>query len=536
VQDMVIDLRRLKKITSRVSRPLPRPTSVPGSREQPTPAPRDVPNVPGRDLKSLLWPAIGVVLALVAVGVYLLFFRREEALSSIAVLPFVNSSGDPNSEYLSDGITEQIINSLSRVTDLRVLPRSSVFYYKGKNRDPIALGRELGLRSVLSGRLLIREKSLNVQAELIDVQKGSQLWGDQYTRGLADVEAIQEEIAKAVTGALRVRLTSGEKAGLSQRGTLSSEAYELYLKGRFHWNKRGQEGYRKAIEYFNEAIQRDPNYALAYSGLADSYSLLGDWGYLSAKEAYPKAKEAALRALSLDESLPEAHTSLAFITEEFDWDWSAAEKEFKRAIELNPSYDLAHHMYAYYLMQVNRTADAIAEITLAQQKDPLSLPVNRSVGQILYYARRYDQSIEQLHKTLEMDKNFYPVHFNLYDVLRQEGLYEKAVEEYLEGMTAGGDKIERISALKDAYAKAGWRGFCRMNLGLLFAQMKNEYVPPYFIAEQYAYLGDRDSAFVWIQKSYEEREEINPVNPQWDPIRSDPRFQALLRHMNLPGQ
>ncbi|MGB0012521.1 MAG: protein kinase, partial [Candidatus Sulfotelmatobacter sp.] len=334
--------------------------------------------------------------------------RVPKIIDSLAVLPFENGSGDLENEYLSDGITGSLINSLAAIPKLRVMARSTVFRYKGRESDPQSVGRELNVRAVLTGRMMQSGGSLRIGTELVDVATGSQLWGAQYDRKPGDIFAVQDEISNQISEKLRLQLTRAERKRLTKRHTEDAEAYRLYLKGRHHWNKWTEEGFYKAIEYFQGAVKKDPGYALAYAGLADSYVLLGWNSYLTPKEAFPKGKVAAMTALRFDANLAEAHTSFAAILWLYDWRWEEAEAEFKRSLALSPNYATGNHWYAEYVMTMGRQSDAIARIKNGQELDPLSLIINVAVGWAFYHARRYDEAIEQLRRTVELDPN-YPI-------------------------------------------------------------------------------------------------------------------------------
>ena len=459
--------------------------------------------------------------------------QPTKTIASLAVLPFVNLSGDPEMEYLSDGITDTLINSLSQLRKLRVVPRSLTFRYKGREVDPQRVGSELNARAVLTGRVMQRGETLLIGTELMDVAKLSQLWGAQYNRKMADIFALQEEIAQEITDKLRLQLTGDEKKRLAKRATGNKEAYQLYLKGRYWSEKSTPEGFTKAIEYFQQAIAIDPNYALAYAGLADCYTLLPALAFLPPKEAYPKAREAALKALQLDDTLAEAHTSLALVKAQHDWDWSGAEKEFQRAIALNPDYAMAHGWYGWTLANTGRCEESIAEAKRALELDPLSLYANSFLGIAFYHARRYDQAIEQFRKALELDPNSSFSHSFLglayvYKSMYKEGIadLEKAVEIYRSHVS--------LMFLGRGYALAGRRAEAQKVLDQLNELSKEKYVPAFRRAEIYAALGEKDKAFEWLQKAYEDHFIMAiRVEPVYDPLRSDPRFADLLRRMNL---
>ncbi|MGB2888579.1 MAG: tetratricopeptide repeat protein, partial [Candidatus Acidiferrales bacterium] len=488
---------------------------------------------------AALWIAAVVLIALLAAaGWFYRFAGRGETIDSVAVLPFVNASADPNTEYLSDGITESLINSLSQLPHLKVMSRDSAFMYKGRQTDARTVGRELGVRAVLKGRIMQRGDGLSISTELVDARDNSHIWGQQYDRKLADMIALREEIAKEMTTALRMRLTGADEKRMAKTYTANPEAYQDYLKGRYWWNKRTGEGLNKGIEYFQQAIAKDPTYALAYAGLADSYSVLSDYGFVAPKEGYPRAKEAALKALQLDETLAEAHTSLASVKTSYDWDWSGGEREFQRAIALNPSYATAHHWHAVTLMIMGRSEEAIAEVKRALELDPLSLIINRTLGQVFYLARQYDQAIEQLRKTLEFDPSFVRAHSFLGLAYIQKFMYKEGIAEFEKELVVSPGTPYALSVLGYAYAAAGRRAEAPKVLDKLNELSKQKYVPAVSRVGIYVGLGEKDKAFEWLEKDYEDRSIGNSfasikVDPALDPLRSDPRFQDLLRRMNL---
>jgi serine/threonine protein kinase/tetratricopeptide (TPR) repeat protein len=477
------------------------------------------------------------VVALIAVGEFY-FGNTRGRINSVAVLPFVNSSGDPNTEYLSDGITESLINSLSQLPNLKIKSWDSVFRYKGRETDAKLVGRQLGVRAIFKARLTQRGDTLAISAELIDVQNDTHIWGQQYNRKLTDILALQDEIVKEITATLRLRLTGETEKRLAKRYTANPEAYQDYLKGRYWWNKRTKEGLNKGIEYLQQAVAKDPTYALAYDGLADCYSLLAYYGFVDSKEGYPRAREAALKALEIDDSLAEAHTSLVFVKTFYDWDWSGAERESQRAIELNPRYATAHQWYGDALIQMGRLQEAIAEEKRAVELDPFSLVINRDLGDALYLARQYDQAIEQYRRTLELDPNFITVHGGLGAAYLHKSLYKEGIAEFEKELAISPHSAYALAGLGYANAVTGRRAEAQKLLDQLNQLSKQEYVPAVFRAQIYAGLGEKDQAFEWLEKSYEDRSIANlaeiKVDPQFDPLRSDPRFQDLLRRMKLP--
>jgi serine/threonine protein kinase/Tfp pilus assembly protein PilF len=456
-------------------------------------------------------------------------------IESIAVLPFVNVSADSKTEYLSDGITESLINTLSQLPNLEVKSRSSVFRYKGRAMDPQEVGRELKVQAVLTGRLVQSGENLAISLELVSARDNDHIWGEQYNRKLSALVSVQEEIAHDIYDRLRPRLTGEEKKRLIKRRTEDPRAYQLYLQGLYYWNKWTEDGFRKAIEYFQQAVQKDPNYALAYTGLADTYSLLGDSGYLPPEDARPRAKAAAMEALKLDDSLAEAHTSLALVREYYDWDWSGAENEFKRAMELNPNSATAHHWYGDYLGKMGRFQEAAREVKRAQELDPLNLIISTTVGWQLALTGQSDQAIEQLRKALDMDPNFAPARRTLEAVYLQRGMYKEAVEEQQRALTLAGNP-ELAAALGKDYAASGYRGVLQNWREGRKELAKRGHASSYNIAQLSARLGDREQTFAWLERAYRERDSrlvSLRVDPLFENLRSEPRFQELVRRMGL---
>ncbi len=462
----------------------------------------------------------------------------RKAVDSLAVLPLVNASGDPNMEYLSDGITESIINSVSQIPKLRVMARSTVFRYKGREMDPQKIGEDLNVRAVLTGRMVQRGETLNIQTELVDVLDGSQLWGEQYIRKTQDIFAVQEEISSEISSKLRLKLTGEEKSRLVKRHTANTEAYELYLRGRFHWNKRTSDGLKKAIEYFELATKEDPDFAQAYSGLADCYNLLSAYGFLAPRDSVPLAKTASTRALAIDPLLAEAHETLAHVKMLYDWDWAGAEMEFKKAIELNPNYATAHQRYAIQLAAQGRMQLAELEIKKAQELDPLSLIINTDVGLISYFQAQYEPSISQFRKTLELDPDFSVAHFALALALEQQDRYEEALVEFDTGMRLSGDR-SFLSSPAHTMAISGRLEEARQLLQELMELSSKRYVSPYRLAVVYAGLGEIESTFEWLNKAIQDRSvwliHLHLArDPRLNPLRHDPRFADILRQISVP--
>jgi eukaryotic-like serine/threonine-protein kinase len=490
-----------------------------------------------RSKTAVVGGAVVLLAALSWAGFSFISSRYNSAIDSIAVLPFVNTSGDPNSEYLSDGITEGVIHSLSQFPQLRVMARSTVFHYKGGDIDPRTVGRNLDVKAVLTGTLTKRGDMLRVEAELVNVSNGSEIWGEQYDRQVSSMSTIEPEIAEDIAGKLRLRLTGEGKISLNRQSTNSPQAYQLYLKGRYEWNKRTEAGVRLAIRYFEQAIESDPTYALAYAGLADSYGMLGSWGFLPPRGAYPKAKEAAEKALELDDSLAEAHTSLALIHEVYDWEWRSAEQEFKRALELNPNYATGHQWHGIFLINRGQFAEAKAELARAEQLDPLSLIIVTEAGEPYYFAREYDKAIERYRRALQLDENFWPAHLFLGVALEEKRDFTQAVSELQAAVKLSGGSTQATAALAHAYAVSGNTSEALGIADRLKRLSTSKFVSSCEFAMIYSGLGNRAEAFKWLDKSFEERSLLNDYHlttePKLDELRSDPRFADLLRRMGL---
>jgi TolB-like protein/tetratricopeptide (TPR) repeat protein len=463
--------------------------------------------------------------------------RVSKNINSLAVLPLENATGDPELEYLSDGITGSLINTLASIPKLRVMAQSTIFRYKGQEIDPQAIGRELHVRAVVTGRIMQEGGSLRVGAELVDVATGCQLWGAQYDRKPDDILVVQDEISSEISGKLRLQLTKAEKKRLTVHHTENPEAYRLYLKGRHHWNRWTEEAFYKAIEYFQLAVEKDPSYALAYAGVADSYVLLGWNCYLPPKEAFSKGKADAMTALRLDPDLAEAHTALAALFWLHDWRWKDAETEFKRSLQLGPTYATANHWYAEYLMTMGRNEEAMARIEHSQELDPLSLIINVAVAWALYHARRYEAAIEQLRQTLELDPNYPVSYWILGLLLRKTGHYELAIHEGEKGVKLSGGSPLLRAALAHTLAAAGRTKEALQTLDDLKKLAKQRYVSPYFFAGIHVGLGEDDRAIEYLEKAYEERSHwliYLHIDPSMDSLRYNARFKDLLRRVALP--
>jgi serine/threonine-protein kinase len=486
--------------------------------------------------KTALAALLLIVIVATGIGYFFLAKETETALDSIAVLPFVNQNHDPETEYRSDGLTESIINDLAQLPALRVIARSSAFRYKGKETDPLKAGKELGVRTVLTGRLLQRGDNLSISVELTDVRENKQLWGEQYEQKVADLLTMQHNLAKDISTNLRLKLSGAEQSRVTNHYTQNPAAYQLFLKGRFYWNERTGEALKKSIDYFNQAIEIDPTDARSYAGLADAFVLVPNYSAGSPQEYYPRAKAAARRALELDETLAEAHTSLAQALFAYDWNFAESRKEFQRAIELNPNYATARHWYANsVLLALGRFDEAIAEGKRARELDPLSLIINADLGADYFYSRQYDNAIEQLRKTIEMDQNFYTAHYFLGMAYAMKGDFQEAVAAYRRALALSDDPFV-MAYLGHTFAASGKREEALKILNQLKTIAKNRYVPAYSFAILYAAIGDQGEAFRWLEKLYEDRAfdiAYLKVDPFFDKLRTDPRFADLARRVGL---
>jgi TolB-like protein/Tfp pilus assembly protein PilF len=459
----------------------------------------------------------------------------------LAILPFTYVSNDPqimanaDREYVSDGLTESIINNLSQLENLRVIARSSVFRYKGKDLDVQAIGRELNVGAVLTGKIIQNADELTIQVALTDVQGNRSIWGETYQRKTADIQSVQREIARNVSEKLRLKLTGADQTQLAKADTQSGEAYEAYLKGRYHWNKRTDEGFKKAIGYFQDAITKDGSYALAYTGLADCYTLRSDYGFLAPKEGYALAKGAVTLALKYDESLAEAHTSLASIKAVTDWDWQGAENEYRRAIELNPRYATAHHWYAAQLLLQGRLDQALQEIKIAQQLDPLSLGINKDYAVILLYAGDYDKALEQCRKTLEIEPDFHMMSTYIAQIYELQQKYLLAIEELEKAHAAAPEDGEITYGLGQAYALMGRKAEALKILNELNQPLKNVYLPKE-AAYLHLLLGDKERAIAILEKAAEDHymavAELK-ADPRLTELRNDARVRSILQQIRL---
>jgi TolB-like protein/DNA-binding winged helix-turn-helix (wHTH) protein/Flp pilus assembly protein TadD len=521
---------------------------LPGSQKQKKTEPGDKLQGSGLEVasKRRLWPrhwiivALALVLSLPILAIWLFRSRSPvpTGIRSLAVLPLDNLSGDASQNYFADGMTDELITDLAQISALRVISRTSVMAYKGARKPLPQIARELNVDAVIEGTVLHSGDQVRITAQLIEASTDKHLWSQSYEGELRDTLAVQNRVARAIADQIRINLTPREQAALKNVKVVNPQAYESYLKGRYFWNKRTADGLKVALAYFNQAIEEDPKYAQAYSGLADTYALLGDWQYavMTPKEAFPKAKAAAIKALELDSALGEAHNSLAFVLDGFDWDFESAGKEFQQAIELNPGYATAHHWYAWHLSLLGRYDEAIAEMRKAENLDPLSLIINADLAELLVLAHSYDESIQQSRKTMEMDPNFALAHNQLAQAYLQKHMYEEAVTELQKAVQLSGGSPTCVANLARAYAVSGKKS----EAAKLLSDLKKRSNPgdshAAEIAMIYASLGDTDQAMNWLEKGYEER--FNPgvlLRPGFDPLRSDLRFQNLVHRIGLPG-
>ena len=483
--------------------------------------------------------AAGVLAVALAATVGLGKFPARHAavpsIDSIAVLPFENLTHDEKAEYLSDGVTESLINSLSQLPNIKVIARSSVFQYKDQKPDLQQVARQLGVRAILTGRAIEQGDTIRISAELTDVQNNSQLWGDHYARKAADIFAVEDEIAKQISDALRLRLTVAQQEQLTKRYTENTEAYRLYLQGRYYVNEHSEEHSQRAIELFTQAIAVDPRYALAYAARAETFFDMGDIS-MPMSEARRKVEDDVEAALRIDPNLPEARMIRANLKFQFDWDFRGAEEDFKRVIALNPNYAGAHDQYAYYLALTGRPLEAASEVKLAQQLDPVNPAISVDVGLPYYLARKYDEGIAMNRKSLEMFPNFWLAHMAHGWALFEKGDHSAAIQE-LERAKALEQNSLTMGMLGNAYARSGRKEEARKLLAALREQSKSHYVASYWIAMIYVGLGEKDEAFAWLDKAYQERSwwlVWIKMDPKVDSLRSDPRFATLMNRVGLP--
>ena len=458
-------------------------------------------------------------------------------IQSLVVLPLENLSNDPEQEYFADGMTDQLITNLAQISALKVISRTSAMRYKGTKKSLPEIARELHVDAVVEGAVMWVGGRVRISAQLIEAPTDYHLWAASYERDLRDVLSMQEEVTRAIASEIRVNLSAQEQARLASTRPIDPEAYRLYLKGRYYWNKRSLEGFQKAIEYFQQATAKDPAYALAYVGLADTYTYFSFFDVVPPREAMPKAKAAAARALEIDNRLGEAHVSLGYVSYMYDWDWPAAGKHFEQALTLNPSYSRAHTFYPFYLSSLGRSEEALAVAKRSLDLDPASPAVNHSLAVQFYFARQFDQAIEQAHKTLELDPNFAISYELLGEVYVSRGMYREGLSELEKYSALSRGRAMSLALLGYAHARLGERNQALRMLEQLEATSKERYTPAFSFAVVYAGLGEKDQAFAWLEKAYGERTSrlgYLKVEPLWDPLRPDPRFADLVRRIGLP--
>ena len=524
----------------------PTPTATRAQLETVTDAPAPIPTTASAAIsqhsKWNLYATFGVLAVALVVAAIVYFMRPGPPINSVAVLPFVNDSHDPNVDYLSDGITESIINSLSQLPELKVMSRNAAFRFKGANVDPVDAGRNLNVGAVLTGRLIKVNDRFVIRTELIKVADGSQLWGDEYNSSLADIFSVQDEVSKKISQKLRLRLNGDDEQKLAKRYTHDAEAYQLYLKGRYFWNKRNEEGFRNGIDYFKRAEEKDPTFALAFSGLADSYALLSDIGVTRPVDEMPKAKAAAEKAVDADPTLAEAYTSRAFVKLSYDWDWLGAQSDFQQALRLNPKYPTAHQWYASYLMQMGKFSLAKDEIEQAHTLDPLSPIISSNTGLYSYYEHNYDDAIAKYKVTLQSDPDFWVARHYLALAYVQKGMHDDAIKELrslIKAPASGpvpdetiASDTEASASLGFAYAMAGKKAEAQDMINKLKTLSQKRYVSALYFAIVYAGLRDNDHAIEYLNQAFTARHPglvLIRIEPMFDSLRSDERFQQLVK-------
>jgi TolB-like protein/DNA-binding winged helix-turn-helix (wHTH) protein/tetratricopeptide (TPR) repeat protein len=490
--------------------------------------------------RALAWRPFGIAIALVLIiflsWIFYPWRQSSPAIRSLAVLPLENLSGD-SQDYFADGMTDELITHLGQISALRVISRTSVMTYKGVRKPLAEIARELNVEAVVEGSVLRSGERVRVTAQLIEVPADRHMWAQSYEGDIRDMLTLQSRVARSIAEQIRGTLKPQEQAALEKSKAVNPEAYEAYLKGRYFWNKRTGDGLTRAIEYFNQAIEKEPIYAEAYSGLADSYALSGDWEYgvLSPQDAFLKARAAATKALALDESLGEAHTSLAFALDLYGWDWEAAETEYKRAINLNPGYATAHHWYAWHLMVMGRNSEGISELRKAQSLDPLSLIISADLADALCIAHLYDEAVQQGKKTLEMEPNFAVAHYEIGQALAQKHMHDEAIAAFQRAIAHSGHSGAFDSNLAYVYAISGRKDEAIKIVKDLEARHDQNPAADANVALIYVGLGDHDQAMIWLNNAYEAQ--FNPsilLRPAFDPLRSDARFKDLRRRIGLP--
>jgi len=518
--DIRTDLQRLKRDTESGHRAMTAPERV---------------NLWWRSKAAISGIAAGIIAVLVIAAIVYSSSNTSKGgdIDSIAVLPLVTNSSDQNAQFLSDGITDSLIDSLSQIPHLRVMSRSSVFHYKGREIDPEAVGRELKVKAVLTGRLMQHGDNLFVSTELVNTSDNSHIWGGDYNRKVSDILSLQEELAHMISGRLRITLSRDQKQKLARQITSNPEAYQLYVKGRYYADKWTGEGWNKAIEFFRQAIDKDPSYASAYAGMAESYTMLGFNQYLPPNEAFTNAMAAAKRAVDLDDGLAEAHASMGLVSLMM-WDWAAADQELRRALELNFNLSDAHEYRSWYLAAVGKLPEAVSEGKMAQDLDPLSISINTGLDTLYYLQRDYDKALAQCRKALEISPDAGSIHYDLFDIYSAKSMHDQAIDELEKEIGSEGGP-EEAASIDQSYKQNGYAGALRRAIEIASNTSAEDY-DPYLAAKGYMLLGDKDKAFVWLNKAADAHSQILFIksDPYWDSIRSDPRYADLLRRVGLP--
>jgi serine/threonine protein kinase/Tfp pilus assembly protein PilF len=518
--DIRTDLQRLKRDTESGHRAMTAPQRV---------------NLWWRSKAAISGIVAGIIAVLVIAAIVYSSSNTSKGgdIDSIAVLPLVTNSSDQNAQFLSDGITDSLIDSLSQIPHLRVMSRSSVFHYKGREIDPEAVGRELKVKAVLTGRLMQHGDNLFVSTELVNTSDNSHIWGGDYNRKVSDILSLQEELAHMISGRLRITLSRDQKQKLARQITSNPEAYQLYVKGRYYADKWTGEGWNKAIEFFRQAIDKDPSYASAYAGMAESYTMLGFNQYLPPNEAFTNAMAAAKRAVDLDDGLAEAHASMGLVSLMM-WDWAAADQELRRALELNFNLSDAHEYRSWYLAAVGKLPEAVSEGKMAQDLDPLSISINTGLDTLYYLQRDYDKALAQCRKALEISPDAGSIHYDLFDIYSAKSMHDQAIDELEKEIGSEGGP-EEAASIDQSYKQNGYAGALRRAIEIASNTSAEDY-DPYLAAKGYMLLGDKDKAFVWLNKAADAHSQILFIksDPYWDSIRSDPRYADLLRRVGLP--
>jgi len=493
---------------------------------------------PKRRTTAIVIVVIAVV-TFAAVGAFLvssyLSKKNSASVESIAVLPFENKSGNPDSEYLSDGLAESLIYRLSQLPNLKVSPTSAVFRYKGKETDAQKVGAELGVNAVMMGRMVQRGDQLTLSVELVDARNNKLIWGEQFERKMSELLATQRDIASAITDKLQLKLSGENARGITKHYTENNEAYQLYLKGRFYWNKRTVDGLKQAATYYQQAIEKDPGFALAYSGLADTYALFSAYSVASPKESMPEAKAAAMKAIELDSSLAEPHATFGVYYSGYEYNLKAAEDELKRAVQLNPNYPTGYHWLALTLVPLGKDDEAIATARRAEQLDPLSAIISADTAFDFFLLHRFDEAIAQAQHTLQIDPNFYYAHYLMGKAYNQKRMYKEALAELRKAVELSPDPIVRAT-LAQSLVLSGQRAEATKLIDELKSESTRRYIPNYFLATTYLALGDRDTALTMLEKDLDEHciyLQWIALDPELDGLRNDPRFAALVQKVGV---